>query len=219
MNTVEKLLAATKDIWRQYNKHPFVLGIQNGDLDREKFRFYIVQDYVYLQDYAKTFAIGVAKAKSHETSNLFAKYIEVMNGELNVHEGFLGRFGVTQEEIDNTPASLDNLSYTSYMLRVAYDEGEAEILAAILSCAYSYEVIAKNMVKNKPDCVNDRFYGEWVVNYISDRYSRDNKVLIDMLNKLTVDYSEKQINHLIDIFTVCSRYELNFWEMAWNLSK
>ena len=67
MNTVEKLLAATKDIWRQYNKHPFVLGIQNGDLDREKFRFYIVQDYVYLQDYAKTFAIGVAKAKSHET--------------------------------------------------------------------------------------------------------------------------------------------------------
>lgn len=219
MNTVEKLLAATKDIWRQYNKHPFVLGIQNGDLDREKFRFYIVQDYVYLQDYAKTFAIGVAKVKSHETSNLFAKYIEVMNGELNVHEGYLGRFGVTQEEIDNTPASLDNLSYTSYMLRVAYDEGEAEILAAILSCAYSYEVIAKNMVKNKPDCVNDRFYGEWVVNYISDRYSRDNKVLIDMLNKLTVDYSEKQINHLIDIFTVCSRYELNFWEMAWNLSK
>ena len=44
MNTVEKLLAATKDIWRQYNKHPFVLGIQNGDLDKEKFRFYIVQD-------------------------------------------------------------------------------------------------------------------------------------------------------------------------------
>ena len=105
------------------------------------------------------------------------------------------------------------------MLRVAYDEGEAEILAAILSCAYSYEVIAKNMVKNKPDCVNDPFYGEWVVNYISDRYARDNKVLIDMLNKLTVDYSEKQINHLIDIFAACSRYELNFWEMAWNLSK
>ena len=48
MNTVEKLLTATRDIWRQYNKHPFVLGIQNGDLDREKFRFYIVQDYVYL---------------------------------------------------------------------------------------------------------------------------------------------------------------------------
>lgn len=219
MNTVERLLAATEDIWRQYNKHPFVLGIQNGDLDKEKFRFYIVQDYVYLQDYAKTFAIGVAKAKSHETSNLFAKYIAVMNGELNVHEGYLGRFGVTQEEIDSTPASLDNLSYTSYMLRVAYDEGEAEILAAILSCAYSYEVIAKNMVKNKPDCLNDPFYGEWIVNYISDRYSRDNKVLIDTLNKLTVDYSEKQIKHLIDIFVACSRYELSFWEMAWNLSK
>jgi len=37
-----------------------------------------------------------------------------------------------------TPRALDNLSYTSYMLRVAYEEGEAEVLAAILSCAYSY---------------------------------------------------------------------------------
>ena len=37
------------------------------------------------------------------------------------------------------------------MLRVAYEEGEAEILTAILSCAYSYELIAKKMVKNNPD--------------------------------------------------------------------
>ena len=115
-----------------------------------KFRYYIIQDYLYLEDYAKTFAVGVAKAKSLRVANLFAKYISVMNGELDVHNGYLARLGVTQEEIDSTPRSIDNLSYTSYMLRVAYEEGEAEILAAILSCAYSYEVIAKNIVKNNP---------------------------------------------------------------------
>ena len=73
-----------------------------------------------------------------ETANLFAKYIAVMNGELDVHSGYMGKFNVSQEEIDDMKPSLDNLSYTSYMLRVAYEEGEAEILAAILSCAYSY---------------------------------------------------------------------------------
>ena len=95
MKTTEQLLLAAKDIWQQYNQHPFVLGIQDGTLDQEKFRYYMIQDYLYLEDYAKTFAVGVAKAKSLRTANLFAKYISVMNGELNVHDGYLDRLGVT----------------------------------------------------------------------------------------------------------------------------
>ena len=218
MSTVDKLLAATAEIWKSYNEHPFVLGIQNGTLAKEKFRYYMIQDYLYLEDYAKTFAVGVAKAKSLRIANLFAKYIAVMNGELNVHDGYLARLGVTQEEIDTTPHSLDNLSYTSYMLRVAYEEGEAEILAAILSCAYSYEVIAKKIVEKNPASVNDEFYGDWVTGYISERYSTDNAVLLDELNRLTENYTEKQILHLVDIFVACSRYELAFWEMSWKES-
>ena len=72
MNTVDKLLAATAEIWKSYNEHPFVLGIQNGTLAKEKFRYYMIQDYLYLEDYAKTFAVGVAKAKSLRIANLFA---------------------------------------------------------------------------------------------------------------------------------------------------
>lgn len=219
MNTVERLLDATKDIWKAYNEHPFVLGIQNGTLDKEKFRYYIIQDYLYLEDYAKTFAVGVAKAKSLRIANLFAKYISVMNGELDVHNGYLARLGVTQEEIDSTPRSLDNLSYTSYMLRVAYEEGEAEILTAILSCAYSYEVIAQNIVRNKPDSIDDDFFGDWIKGYASDGYAQENILLLDEINRLTAHYTENQIKHLIDIFSACSRYELAFWEMSWKLSK
>ena len=219
MNTVDKLLAAAAEIWKSYNEHPFVLGIQNGTLDKEKFRYYMIQDYLYLEDYAKTFAVGVAKAKSIEIANLFAKYIPVMNGELNVHDGYLARLGVTQEEIDSTSRSLDNLSYTSYMLRVAYEEGEAEILAAILSCAYSYEFIAKNIVKNNPASIYDAFYGDWIRGYISDGYAEENIILLEELNRLTENYTEKQIQHLVDIFVACSRYELAFWEMSWLMSK
>lgn len=219
MNTVERLLTATTDIWKAYNEHPFVLGIQNGTLDKEKFRYYIIQDYLYLEDYAKTFAVGAAKSKSLEMANLFAKYISVMNGELDVHNGYLARLGVTQEEIDSTPRSLDNLSYTSYMLRVAYEEGEAEILAAILSCTYSYEIIARNIVKNNPASIHDEFYGDWIKGYASDAYAEENAILLDTLNRITENDSESQIQHLIDIFVACSRYELAFWEMSWTVRK
>lgn len=219
MKTTERLLAATKEIWESYNTHPFVMGIQNGTLEKEKFRYYIMQDFLYLKDYAKTFAVGVAKAKSVETANLFAKYIAVMNGELDVHSGYMGRFSVTQEEIDSMKPSLDNLSYTSYMLRVAYEEGEAEILAAILSCAYSYEVIAKKIVANAPDSVNDSFYGDWIKGYASEDYAAGNVVLLDTLNALTEHYTEPQLSHLVDIFVACSRYELAFWQMSWEIKQ
>ena len=215
MNIETQLLDATAELFRAYNQHPFVLGIQNGTLDREKFRYYLIQDCLYLEDYAKTFALGIAKAKSLETANLFAKYIPVMNGELDVHQGYLARLGVTQAEIDATPRALDNLSYTSYMLRVAYEEGEAEILAAILSCAYSYEVIARTMVENNPAALEDAFYGDWIRGYLSEGYHADNRTLFETLRRLTVSYSPQQMQHLTDIFVACSRYELAFWEMAW----
>ena len=179
----------------------------------------MIQDYLYLQDNAKTFAVGVAKAKSLRIANLFAKYIPVMNGELNVHDGYLARLGVTQEEINSTPRSLDNLSYTSYMLRVAYEEGEAEILAAILSCAYSYEVIAKKIVENKPTSINNEFYGDWIKGYVSDGYAEENIILLEELIRLTENCTEQQLQHLVDIFVACSRYELAFWEMSWMMSK
>lgn len=219
MKTSERLLNATKYIWAAYNEHPFVLGIQNGTLERDKFRYYIMQDFLYLKDYAKTYAIGVAKAKSIETANLFAKYIGVMNGELDVHKGYMGRLAVTQEEIDAMKPSLDNLSYTSYMIRVAYDEGEAEILAAVLSCAYSYEVIAKKIVANRPASVEDPFFGDWIGGYASDEYAAGNVILIDTLNRLTAHYTEEQLRHLEDIFVACSRYEAAFWQMSWDIKQ
>ncbi len=217
MKTSDRLVNAAKDIWDAYNEHPFILGIQNGTLEREKFRYYIMQDFLYLKDYAKVYAIGVAKAKSLETANLFAEYINVMNGELDVHNGYMGRLGVTQEEIDRTSPSLDNISYTSYMLRIAYEESETEVLAAVLACAYSYEIIAKKILENRPLSGEDPFYGEWIRGYASDEYAAGNVVLLQMLNRLSEHYTEEQLEHLEDIFAICSRYEMAFWQMSWEM--
>ncbi len=217
MKTTQRLLDATREIWDKYNEHPFVKGIENGTLDKEKFRYYIIQDFIYLEDYTRAFALGVAKAKSERIRNIFANYITLLtDSEMDIHHGYMGKFGISQDEVDSTELALDNISYTSYMLRVAYEEGEAEILTAILSCAYSYEVIAKNMIKNNPDCINDDFYGEWIRGYAGD-YCEGNVVLMNALDELTADYNEKQLKHLTDIFIRCSEYELRFWKLSWTM--
>ena len=216
MSTVERLLKATEDIWAGYHEHPFVQGIKNGTLDQEKFRRYIIQDYWYLMDYTKVFAVGVTKSKSVESMKMFAKYIQaILDGEVNVHNGYMGEFGITQEELDQTPIAQDNRSYTSYMLSVAYKGGEAEVLTAIFSCAYSYEVIARKMVEENPSAPDHPFYGRWVRGYITERYTHNNVLLMEMLERLTAHYTEEQLQYLEEVFTACSRYEASFWDMAW----
>ncbi len=214
--TTERLLTKTAPIWKEYYKHPFVLGIQNGTLPQAKFRHYLLQDYVYLTDYTKVFAIGMAKAKSPETTMLFSNYIHVLtHSEMTIHKAYMEPLSMTMEELETTKPLLDNLSYTSYMLRVAYEEGEAEILAAILACAISYEKIAKSIVKNRPESKNDPFYGYWVRGYDAEQCVQDNLELSQMLDNLTTNYTESQLCHLEDIFMACSQYELAFWDMAW----
>lgn len=220
MTRIEKLLEAGRKVWQESYTHPFVLGIQNGDLPVEKFRFYIIQDYLYLLDYAKVFGIGITKCRSLAAMQLFASYIQaIIACELDVHNGYIGELNISREEMLATPVSLANRSYTSYMLTEAYAGGEAETLAAILSCALSYEEIAVNMTKVRPECVEHPFYGQWIQNYSGERYHNDNLQLIAMLEEMTVDYTDAQMDRLEEIFVTSTRYEEGFWEMSWNMSK
>lgn len=216
MKTSERLLHATLDIWEKYYEHPFLKGIENGTLNPKNFRYYMIQDYIYLQDYIKICAVGIAKAKSPKITQLFSRYITFLTGsEMDIHKGYMGKLKITHEELSATPRALDSLSYTSYMLRVAYEESEVEILTAILSCAVSYEYIARKIVENNPSSIHHELYGEWVKGYASEDCSNENQSLLDMLDALTAHYTDQQLHHLIDIFVTCSRYELAFWEMSW----
>ena len=115
MKLTDQMSAAVDGIWAEYDTHPFVKGIEDGTLDKEKFRYYIKQDYLYLIEYTKVFGIGIAKAKSTELTKFFASYIQLLtDGEMDIHRGYMGKFGVTEAELANTPRALDNLSYTIF---------------------------------------------------------------------------------------------------------
>ncbi|MBQ3390912.1 MAG: thiaminase II [Clostridia bacterium] len=217
MTTTERLLEAAKEIWEQFPRHPFLVGIQKGTLDREKFRYYAIQGHLYLRDYAKSFAVGMAKAETQEVARLFLRHIDAINQELDGKSGQMEKVGVTKEELDATPRALDSISYTSFMLRIAYEEGAAEILAAVLPCGYSYEWIARQLISQDPDCVKRPFYGDWLERFVSEEYAAENADLLQAMNRLTEGYSEQQLRHLIEIFTLSSRYELAFWDLGWNM--
>lgn len=214
-NLLQRLMNSVADIWPEYNNQPFVKGIETGELEPEKFRDYIIQDYLYLNEYSKVFALGVAKSQSLETMKLFSGVIQaIANVEMNIHNGYMAHFNVSQSELDSAKRKLANLSYTSYMLRIAYEDGEPEILAAILSCALSYEDIAKKILLNNPEARNHELFGDWIKCYSGEEYCKLNKILLATLEEAVKDYAEEKLEHIAEIFRACSLYEMGFWDMA-----
>ena len=93
------MLDASREIWAGYLNHPFVRGIADGSLAVNKFRFYLLQDYLYLFDYAKVFAQGVVKSREPEIMRTYASYVaSILNGEMEIHRGYMARLGITETQ-------------------------------------------------------------------------------------------------------------------------
>ena len=213
----DKLHEAAAPIWAKCLAHPFVAGIGDGSLPAEKFRYFMLQDYLYLFDYARVFALGVAKARDPELMRAFAANVDAtLNGEMNLHRAYMKRLGITEEQVLSVQPALDNLSYTNYMLSVAYTGTPVEIVAAILACSWSYAEIGQALAR-VPGALEHPFYGEWIQSYAGEEYAAVNAGLIDLMNRLGREAGPEQLQRLTEIFCNCSRYELGFWDMAWKM--
>lgn len=217
MTVSQRLREAARPIWDACLSHPFVTGIGGGTLPPEKFRYFMLQDYLYLFDYARVFALGVVKARDPALMRTFAQNVDaILGGEMNIHRSYMERLGIPEEQVLAGKPALDNLSYTHYMLSVAERGSPREIVAAILACSWSYAEIGTALAAI-PGAADHPFYGEWIRGYASEDYGETNRALIDLMDHLAADTPEAEIRYLEEIFVNCSRYELGFWDMAWEM--
>ncbi|KAJ49675.1 thiaminase/transcriptional activator TenA [Clostridium tetanomorphum] len=216
MKFSERLYESVKEIWQSYYEHPFVKGIGDGTLEVDKFKYYMIQDYLYLLDYAKIYALGIVKADTEEVMQGFSSMVNgILNGEMSIHRSYMKRLGISQEEIKDAKASLDNISYTHYMLAVSHTGNLADLTVSLLSCMWSYLEIGRNLSK-VPNSTEHEFYGEWIRGYISKEYEELTQWVIDLTDELARDMSEKELKKLEEIFINTSKYEYMFWEMSYN---
>ena len=66
MKVSQRLYEKALPIWESYFTHPFIQGMADGTLAKDKFQFYMIQDHKYLMEYAKVFALGVIKSRDEK---------------------------------------------------------------------------------------------------------------------------------------------------------
>src|SRR3546814_17688166 len=79
-------LAAAAD-WQAYPRHDFVRRLGDGSLPRDAFLHYLVQDYLFLANFARASALGVVKAGDLEELRAAAPPVDFLVNQEIQHIG------------------------------------------------------------------------------------------------------------------------------------
>lgn len=211
------LKVKAEKVWEDGYNHPFVQGLGKGTLDREKFKFYLLQDYLYLLQYAKVFATAVLKSDSEEHMAGFSKSQDyILNGEMNVHREYMKSFGIEPHEVEKVKSSLFNRAYTANMLSYGLTGGLAEVLAAVFPCAWTYADYGQRLKKDFGENLENNYYKSWIEMYSSKEFSESFEWFYDALDGLVENMSEAERKKIEDIFISSVEFEYMFWDMAYN---
>jgi hypothetical protein len=115
-----QLHALARPIWQKQHEHPFPLGIAAGTLAPERFENWLRQDYLYLADYARAYAMAAARSDSLSLMRFFARTASrTLDHEMALHRRFAAKFGIDDDALEREAAWPTTRAYGDFLVRVA----------------------------------------------------------------------------------------------------
>ena len=202
-------------IWDAQLQHPFVKALGKGTLPLKKFQYYILQDARYLEELAKVFAAGAAKADNAETAIRFAQLVEeTILVERSLHESYGKQWNFTLQDMRSTPLSPTNYAYCRHMRSVAQTGTLGEITVVALPCAWVYCEVGQHLLRKGPPKPSHP-YRKWLELYGSPEFANLAKWMRNVVNQCAKVAGKAEKARMEEAFLISSRYEWMFWDMAW----
>lgn len=213
MSTTGELWRAIEPIYAAILAHPFLRGLTDGSLPGETFRFYAVQDALYLRDFARALSLAAAHAPREEWIIMLNEHAAgALTVERTLHESFFKDWGLTPEAVAATPLAPTNLAYTSYLLAVAAGRPFHEAIAALLPCYWIYWEVGKTLERASS---RDPLYARWIGTYASEEFGAVVRAVLACTDTLAAGLGDDDRLAMQRHFVTTSRYEWMFWDMGW----
>lgn len=214
----ERLRQKAASIWEAQHQHPFVRGIGDGTLSLDRFEFWLRQDYVFLIQYARLLALAAARSPDLETMIRFATLLkETADTEMSLHRGYAAELGISTEDLQRELPAPATQAYTDFLLRIAATGDFAELAAALLPCMWAFSEIGQRLAEQP--LPKDQRYAKWIAMYSSKEFADLAQWCRDLLDSLAAGLPERELQKLETAFLTSSRYEWQFWEMAWKMER
>lgn len=205
-------------IWHAIYTHPFLNELHAGTLPLDRFTYFILQDYLYLLDFAQVLCLGGAKSPDLKTLEIFTRHALItVEVERSFHASFGRSLGFSQKQLDTTPKAPITEAYTGHLQAVARSGGLGEIVAAVLPCYWIYGEVGKRLYKNRPR--NPKIYREWIETYASEDYWKPVREQIRLMDHLGAIAKSEEKKLMRAHFLLSSRYEFLFWDQAYRMEE
>jgi len=192
---------------------PFLSELADGSLAAESFRHYIVQDSLYLAEYARALAIAAARAPTATARLEFSDGAKVaVQVEEALHQAFFAQFGVTAEMAHDSEASPACLGYTSYLASLAATRSYEELVAGILPCFWVYWEVGCAI---KPRAASPNPYAAWIDTYAAPAFGEATDRVRALVDEAAANATPTTRAAMATAFRNAARYEWMFWDSAY----
>jgi thiaminase/transcriptional activator TenA len=215
MDVFERLRASAAADWTRYVDHPFVRHLGAGTLPEAAFRAYLVQDYLFLIQFARAYALAAYKSRTPADIRVAQAGLSAILDETDLHVRLCARWGIGPDDLAATPEHPATVAYTRFVL----DQGAAgdllDLHVALAPCVVGYAVIGRALAPQGVEALAGHPYREWIADYAGEPYqavaARARAHLDDLASRAL---TEARLPHLVATFAAASRLEADFWQMG-----
>lgn len=201
------------DIYDAILAHPFITGLTDGTLPAASFAFFVVQDGLYLKQYAAALAAVASRAPTPGATRMFARHAaDAVAVEWELHATLLPELGISAAAAAAAEPAPTNLAYTSYLLATIRGGSYAEGIGAVLPCYWIYREVGKELVRTGSP---DRRYQRWIDTYGGDEFDAVVRDVLAETEAAGATLSAAERASVRRHFRITSRYEWMFWDMGY----
>ena len=213
----ERLKNEASAEWRAYTEHRFTNGLADGSLPEAAFRHYLVQDYLFLIEFARAYALAVYKSpRLADMREAAAGVSAILDVEMNLHVKLCAGWGLSPDNLERAAPAVEMLAYTRYVLDAGMRGDLLALKVALAPCVIGYAEIATRLASHPNALAATNPYSVWIAEYAGAPYQDVATKAQAHLDDLALRYvTPAREAELIAIFREATRLEADFWQMGW----
>ena len=216
MSLYDRLVEACADDWRAYVEHPFVEMMAAGTLPEAAFRHYLIQDYLFLIQFARAYALAAYKGRTMEEMRYGLDGLRaILDGEMALHVKYCAGWGLTPADLEAADEDMPATAYTRFVLDWGVRGDLLDLHVALAPCIVGYAEIAARLATRPGALDPSNPYAEWIAEYAGEGYrevAREARAHLDRLAARSL--TEARFSDCAAIFAQASLLEADFWSMG-----
>lgn len=214
MRPTDQLRSEFSIDWDAATDHAFCKELTDGTLSIEKMKWYLAQDYKFIDRFVRLLATAIAHAPTLADSIPAAQFLAVVTGPENTY--FLRNFealNMSQEE-RTPPTAPSTLAFQNLMHEAQVSGRYEQMLAVLVVAEWSYLTWADRYVDYSSDL--PFWFSEWIDLHCGKGFENVVEYLRHQLDQVWDGLTSQQKVDATDMFGRAVKCECDFFDASYN---